>query len=253
MTPPPDEHGTGARVCVVSETNAEQMGECARADVQAAAATRMGATVSTLNGDLDSADRSVRDSVSMADVVLLNLDGLEKPLASLAGLAKSQGVTIALRAAQGRRLSRDLLCLADVLIVSERHAPALLGEPEVVFDENSAAHDEPRSLVQQLGVRTVVVTLGPRGAWFLHERSSRFVPAYVVSPADPSGAGSAFVGTFVARFAEHQIGGTIDESAVHDTACWACAAGALATTKPGLIDSLPSRSEVVARLRTIDG
>ncbi len=256
MTPPPYEHSTQARVCVVRESNAERERLAGRAEVQASAATRLGAAVSILHENLEQPDHLAKavlakTMLASADVALLGSKLSDATLTRMADLAKSLGVTVVVHVPVGRKLARDLLCLVDVLIVSEQHAPALLGEPRLAFEENLASHDERRALVQQLGVRTVVTTLGPRGAWFLHERASRFVLAYPVTPIDPTGAGDAFVGVFAARWAEHQVGGLVDEPAVHDIVCWACAAGALATIKPGVIDSLPIRSEVVAVLRAI--
>lgn len=251
MIPPPDSHSTQARVCVVGASNAEWAGQRGRADVQAAAATRLGAAVTLFNENPDSPSDAAKAVLASADVALLNSELSEATLTRIADMSKGLGVTVTLHASEGRKLSRDLLCLVDLLIVNEQHAPALLGEPALAFDETPASHDELRALFQQLGVRTVVATLGPRGAWFLHDRSSRFVPAYSVTPIDPSGAGDAFVGVFSARWAEHLVGGLIDEPAVHDIACWACAAGALATTKHGVIDALPCRSEVIAKLRAI--
>ena len=40
--------------------------------------------------------------------------------------------------------------------------------------------------------------------------------------------------------------------AILDAVCWANAAGALATLKPGAIPSLPSRAEVIAMLRSAE-
>ncbi len=251
MTPPPDEHRTPARVCVLIPSGAEQENHPSPAEVQAAAAARLGAAVSVLRESLKATAQAAKPTLAIADVALLSLESPEAALTQFADLAKALGVTVALHISAGRRVSRDLLCLIDILIVGEPHAPGLVGETSLNFDEQPGPHDDLRARFQQLGVRTVVVTLGKHGAWFLHERSSRFVPAYPAIPTDPSGAGDAFVGTFAARWAEHQVGGIIDEASVHDTVCWACAAGALTTTKPGAIAALPSRSEVIAKLRAI--
>lgn len=251
MTPPPDEHRTPPRVCVVIAPGAERENRPSPAEVQAAAADRLGAAVSIVHDSFETQAQAAKPTLASADLAILSLESPEAILTRIADLAKGLGVTVALHISAGRRVSRDLLCLVDVLIVSEPHAPALVGEASLAFDEHPGPHDERRALFQQLGVRTVVVTLGERGAWFLHERSSRFVPAYPAVLTDPSGAGDAFVGTFAARWAEHQVGGLIDEASVHDTVCWACAAGALATTKRGAIEALPSRSEVIAMLRAI--
>ena len=78
------------------------------------------------------------------------------------------------------------------------------------------------------------------------------MPATSVTPIDTVGAGDAFCGALATRLAEHQINSGrdgLDHLAVMDAVCWACAAGALATTKPGAIPSLPTRAEVLNLLR----
>ena len=86
------------------------------------------------------------------------------------------------------------------------------------------------------GVRSVVVTLGERGALLVEQDGSRLFPAYPVRPVDTTAAGDAFNGALACALAEGQ---TLEVAIP-----FANAAGALAATKRGAQDSLPTRSEI---------
>ena len=98
-------------------------------------------------------------------------------------LAAASGVRTVLNLSPVARLSAATLAAADPLVVNEHEAGWLLGGGQA----------DPRRLLE-LGPRSVVVTLGARGAVLisagdgvLHE-----VPAPVVDPVDTIGAGDAF-------------------------------------------------------------
>ncbi len=163
---------------------------------------------------------------------------LECPIdaaARAAGIAKDNGVTVVLNAAPARPLPIDLLALVDVLVVNRVEADAVARGRDL----------------DAIGVPTVVVTRGPQGATIVRRASTRHVAAFAVSAIDSVGAGDAFVGALATRWAVHQAASMLDDAGIADAMCWACAAGALATTRPGAIPSLPRREEVAALLRTI--
>lgn len=114
----------------------------------------------------------------------------------------------------------SLLTSADLLIVNETEA-AFYGE----------------ALHRSGGL--VALTLGSRGAelWQGGERIASATPPKV-DVVDTTGAGDVFVAALTVALIEGQA---------HDAALrFACAAGALATTRPGAQPSAPSRAEVEA-------
>jgi ribokinase len=64
------------------------------------------------------------------------------------------------------------------------------------------------------------------------------VPGFAVPVVDTVGAGDVFNGAIAVALA--------DGLAVETAARWACAAGALAVTRPGAQGALPSRPEIDA-------
>jgi len=173
--------------------------------------------------------------IADADVLVAQLECPIKAITRAFEIANDRGVTVILNAAPARELPIELLTLVDVLVVNRVEAETIARGREL----------------DSLGVPTVIVTRGAEGATLVRRAGARHVAAFAVSVIDSVGAGDAFVGTLAARWAEHQAVSMLDDAGISDALCWACAAGALATTRPGAIPSMPRRAEVAALLRGI--
>jgi ribokinase len=209
-----------------------------------------GANVTLTPADVDIA----RPVIAAADMFLVQLETPIEAVARAAELARDAGTTVILNAAPAAALPAALWSCIDVLIVNETEAAAITSHLRATPLPNAADELEAALLrAASLGPTTTILTAGPRGALFAHATTDRGrVPACIVEPIDTVGAGDAFCGAFATRLAEHQINAHrtgLDRMAVMDAVCWACAAGALATTKPGAIPSLPTRADVIALLR----
>jgi fructokinase len=90
-----------------------------------------------------------------------------------------------------------------------------------------------------------VLTDGARGAWFAKRTAEgpwfEHVSAFQVEAVEPTGAGDAFTAAIISRLIANNWS-SLDEDDVR----FASAAGALTTTRPGAIDSLPTLAEVSA-------
>ena len=96
-----------------------------------------------------------------------------------------------------------------------------------------------------LGAPTVVLTDGARGCWFANAviDEVHFVPAFSVDAIEPTGAGDAFAAGIIAR--------TVASGWAplqHEDVLFASAAGALATTRRGAWDGLPTPEQLEAFL-----
>jgi fructokinase len=96
-----------------------------------------------------------------------------------------------------------------------------------------------------LGAPTVVLTDGARGCWFANATTDEihFIPAYRVEAIEPTGAGDAFAAAIIARAITS--GWTPLQ---REDVLFASAAGALATTKRGAWDGLPTPDQLEAFL-----
>jgi fructokinase len=105
----------------------------------------------------------------------------------------------------------------------------------------------PESAIEQLlglGPPCVVLTDGERGCWFAGQRCAiGYVPAFAVDAIEPTGAGDAFGAALIAKSIESNWA----PPTVADVR-YAAAAGALATTRRGAWDGLPTRAQLAAFL-----
>lgn len=186
--------------------------------------------------------RAAKRLIESADALLLQL---EIPMATnveAAALAHAAGKAVVLNAAPARMLPADLLKSVDVLVVNRHEAATLTGQDP---------HVEPGRLalrLPELKVPAVLLTLGAQGSILVHKGRVRRVPTPRVQAVDAVGAGDAFVGALAVHWVPvHHAARTKspDEfKLAEDAALRASAAGALATTKPGAIPSLPKHDEV---------
>ena len=123
----------------------------------------------------------------------------------------------------------------------------LRSTPDVVNDEAGLSGRSPAH-----HRRVVVLTDGDRGCWYaprVDEAGSRsdvpvrYVRAFQVEAVEPTGAGDAFTAGLISRLISR--GWSAPEE---DDIRYAAAAGALATTRPGAMDGLPTAAELDAFL-----
>jgi ribokinase len=153
------------------------------------------------------------------------LTQLEIPLSVVIDVltqARQQNSVTVLNPAPATQLSTELLSLCDIAVPNETES-AMLGGTQVL---------------RGAGVATVITTLGEQGAETSDVISTTLIASYKVDAIDTVGAGDAFVGALCAEIAR---GADIQRAAQI-----ASVAGALATTVPGAVPSLPQRAAVMS-------
>ena len=173
------------------------------------------------------------DRIRAADAVVMQL---EVPLAAVeraAAIARAAGVPVILDPAPApdgglpEALLRNVTCLKP----NESEAERLTG---ISVSDLASAERAARAL-QELGPRTVIITLGSQGAIVVDEAAVHHVPAYRVPAVDTTAAGDAFTGAFATAVG---AGAALVEAVRR-----AAAAGALAATRMGAQPSLPTQAE----------
>jgi ribokinase len=147
---------------------------------------------------------------------------LELPIETVEAAVGRATDFVCVNLAPAAPVSDQLLRRADLLVVNETEA-AFYGD-----------------LLHHGGGR-VVVTRGARGA-VMYQRGVEMAWATPprVQAVDATGAGDCFVGAIVVALLEGMP--------AEDALAFACAAGAIAATRPGAQPSLPTRAEVEALL-----
>jgi sugar/nucleoside kinase (ribokinase family) len=133
-----------------------------------------------------------------------------------------------------RALCEPVLQACDVLLPSGSEATMLTGD----VDEEVAC----RSLIAR-GVPMVVLKRGARGCVVFTEHEQVEIPAYPVTEVDPTGAGDAFAGGFVVAM--------LRGMSVREAARFASAIGALAVTRMGPMEGLPTLAELESFLSSV--
>lgn len=193
------------------------------------------ACVPGANGAVDPAyvDRILPD-LSAARVLLLQFEiPFETVVYLLERLPKGRPLVI-LDPAPARGLSRVPLARVDILTPNETELRSLTGATESGCAAQRLIAD---------GVRNVVCKAGERGAIWYGVSTTEF-PAFEVRAVDTTAAGDAFNGALAVALGDRPLCEAIR---------FACAAGALATTRPGAQPSLPRRAEVDALLASVRG
>jgi ribokinase len=168
-----------------------------------------------------------------ADSLLLQLEIPMESVIAAAEQARRRGVRVILDPAPAAEIPSDLYPLVDILTPNRTEAAALVGFPvETMGDAAKAA----KALVGR-GIRYVIIKMGGEGAYLSCPEEERHYPAYPVEPVDTVAAGDAFNGALAAALCE----GLSFEQAM----AWALAGGALAVTKPGAQEAMPTRQEVL--------
>ena len=201
---------------------------CVAAGGENSIAVAGGANATLRPADIKKAARVVRS----ADLVLAQL---ETPLATIqaaAEMAVKAGSRVILNPAPARPLPNALLRLISILTPNETEAGSLTGIE--VSDERSAARASAK--LRARGVRTVIITLGSRGAFLDDGGTPLWVPGFKVKAVDTTAAGDIFNGALAVALGEAR---TLPEAVR-----FANAAAALSVTRQGAQPSAPLRAEI---------
>lgn len=200
----------------------------------------------------DSQVDAVRSALEGADALMLQCE--IPPLTSLkaARVAREMGVQVVWDPAPADTFPSEAYDLVDVLTPNQAEAGALTG---IDVTDAASAESAARALVQR-GVRAAVVKLGEHGAFYLSnansgylpdfdtfslpDADSGYVPPFEIEAVDTVAAGDAFGAAMTCALAEGRPLG--------EAVRYGAAAGALAVTRPGAQDAMPTRAEVESLL-----
>jgi ribokinase len=197
--------------------------------------------ISGANGRLTPDDvRAAADLIRDADVLLLQLEvPLETVLAAI-DLARQYKTLVILDPAPAPASFPPNLLSVDVACPNETEAAALTGVPITNLEDATRA----ALRLRELGTRHAVITLGRKGALVCGpDGKSEHISSFDVKAVDTTAAGDAFAAALGVSLAQGK--------STFDAVQYACAAGALAASRPGAQPAMPAAFDVarlVARL-----
>ena len=188
--------------------------------------------------------------VSAADVAApafakgdIAVSQFEIPLHTISGFferARAVGATTILNPAPAIEAERELLDLADILILNETEL-GLLAKTELSDTDDPARFIEAARSLQTSQDKTVCVTLGWRGALALIDGRPLIIPGRAVKAIDTTGAGDCFVGAVAAQLAAGK--------SIADALHYANAAASICVQRMGAAPSMPTAAEVLSASR----
>ena len=179
---------------------------------------------------VDDVERA-RDVIASARVLLVQLEIPLETVRAAVELAAPEALVI-LNPAPATPLDNGLLARVTILTPNASEAEALTGV--AIADEASAAR--AANVLLDRGVKTVLITLGPQGAYVAGEEFQGIVPGFSVTAVDTTAAGDVFNGALAIALAE--------KNPLPDAVRFANAAAALSVTRLGAQPSVPTRRDI---------
>ncbi|HET7578897.1 MAG TPA: ribokinase [Bacillales bacterium] len=181
--------------------------------------------------------RKKEEAFRHAKLLMIQLEIPIETVLEAVKLAKKHGLRVLLDPAPARELPESLFPDIDFLTPNQTEMEQLTGVK--VADVKSA--EVASTILLDKGVKTVFAKMGNRGVTVVSPHTIRHNQGYRVHAIDTTAAGDAFAGAVGLSL--------VEKDDVFEAGSFGNAVAALAVTKTGAQDSVPTRKEV-RRLRT---
>ena len=191
------------------------------------------------NGQIGPDDLArLEQALAGARILLLQLEIPLEVVSAAARLAHERGIMVILDPAPACQLPDELGRHVDIITPNKTEASFLVGFPV----DNEASIEAAAQILLDRGYQRVIIKLGGQGVYSAVSGKGQFIPAFPVPVIDTVAAGDAFNGTLAAAL--------FDAQPMDQALQWALAGGALAVTKAGAQEAMPSRDAVLELLST---
>ena len=190
------------------------------------------------NNGLSATDvKKAKANIADAGMLIMQLETPLETVQAAADLAAKAGLHVILNPAPARALPDELLKKISIITPNETEAELLTG---INVDSDQAAAQAADKLLAR-GVKTVIITLGSRGAFVVGDGVRKLVPGFKVKAVDTTAAGDTFNGALAVALVEGQT--------LTNAVRFANAAAALSVTRLGAQTSVPTRKEIEKMLK----
>ena len=173
-----------------------------------------------------------KDVFAGAGAVLVQLEIPIETVSAVARITEELGIPLILNPAPGAKLPSELLKRVSVITPNETEAALLTDTKEVNDDTIPVMAKE----LYDLGIETVILTLGSRGVYLLNGEFQGLIPGYKVKAVDTTAAGDVFNGALATA-----LSGT---KTVQEAIDFAQRAAAISVTRMGAQPSAPQLDEI---------
>lgn len=173
------------------------------------------------------------EEIAQSDVLLTQFETNAAAIQEFVRLGRKYNKTIIMNPAPFGDMPENIFEGVDYLTPNETEAAYFSGLEKVETTED--AREASKILIGR-GAKSVIITLGSKGAFYYDGKTEYMVAPPKVKAVDTTGAGDAFNGGFAAALAD----GKDVLSALKFASCVA----AISVTRQGTSSSLPTREEV---------
>jgi len=175
---------------------------------------------------------TVREAVEKADIILMQLEIPVETIKYVTEIARKHGKKVILNPAPAQPLDRELLQSLYLITPNETEAEMISGI-KITDDDSLKACARA---IYDMGVQSVIITLGSKGAFLYTGDSGERIPGNEVKAVDTTAAGDVFNGALAVAVSEgYDLTGAIR---------FANKAAAISVTRVGAQASAPYRNEV---------
>lgn len=194
-----------------------------------------GANAALVPADMEQA----LDDIGASAMLLMQLEIPLPTVKYLADYAADKNVKVMLNPAPAATLDKDLLKRIDIITPNMTEASLIAGiKVSDMEDAKKAA-----LIIYEMGVETVIVTIGPLGAVICEKGVLSTVASPQVVAIDTTAAGDVFNGALAVALAEGRC--------IADATRFACIAASISVTRKGAQSSIPYRNELIGELFTL--
>ncbi len=193
-------------------------------------------SIIVIPGANSSWEENFEDNINIEnnDLVLAQFEVPDWVIEKIFVKAKKCGATTMLNPAPVRDCKKEIINATDILVVNEIELQEMAGI-DVNKDQDESVFIGAQKLLE-LGIGTVVVTLGERGVRLLSDGKRKRLNARSVTPVDTTGAGDCFIGGIAA--------GLLKGSSLQSAAELGNIAASISVTREGASSSIPTLNEV---------
>ena len=173
-----------------------------------------------------------KDVFAGAGAILVQLEIPIETVSAVSRIAEELGIPMILNPAPGAKLPSELLKKVSIITPNETEAALLTGTREVNDDTIPVMAKE----LYDLGIETVILTLGSRGVFLLNSEFQGMIPGYRVKAVDTTAAGDVFNGALATALSGNKT--------VRQAIDFAQRAAAISVTRMGAQPSAPHFDEI---------
>ncbi|HEY4935111.1 MAG TPA: ribokinase [Puia sp.] len=175
-----------------------------------------------------------REMIIQSSMILMQLEIPLDTVGYVAAIAFEKNIPVVLNPAPACMLPDSLLSHISILTPNKTEAEMLTG----IKVHNIESAKEAAQKIRDRGVKTVIITLGSKGAIVLHDNVFSHIPSCPVTALDTTAAGDTFNGALVVALSEGKD--------ILEATAYACKAAAISVTRIGAQASIPYKREVDA-------